>query len=498
MAVVSERSSAPPAGRVRNARAEGGEETFSARHRLDAWTLGIASFFAVALSVLAGLRHYQFGSSKYNLGNFTQAIWNTAHGRLFEATADTGDQMVRLGAHVEPILVLFAPLWWLWPSPLMLLTVQAVALASGALPVYWLARRRLGSTSAARLLAVSYLLYPSVALLALHEFHAVTLAIPFLLYAAWYLDADRILPFAVWAALAASTKEQIGLAVAGLGVWYVLTRRRYRMGTLIAASGLAWSAFAFLVVVPHFSPGGANPYSDRYAAVGGSPGGIVETALSSPQDILNAIATPANAAYVVALVLPVAGLCLLAPLALIPALPELAINLLSGHGLQKTLTWQYVAGIVPFLFLATIHAIRKRPQQTEFLTRIVAMAAAVTFALFTPQMFSWFGEPTNRASARQALSLIPDAVPVSVSGRLGAHLAERRRLLSFPTVREANWIIVDRRDAWIPWPVERWDPERWERAVGRYEHSHDWRVVFDRDDILVLRRRAPESEGPLE
>jgi uncharacterized membrane protein len=486
MATVVGESSARAEPDVRSGDSANAVEEATAER--DRWTVGATGVFAVAFSVLAGLRHHELGSSKYDLGNYTQAVWNTAHGRLFEATGDTGDQMLRLGAHVEPILVLFAPLWWIWPSALMLLTVQAVALASGALPVYWLARKHLGSTAAARRLALAYLLYPSLGLLALHEFHAVALAIPFLLFATWYLDEDRLAPFVVWAVLAAATKEQMGLVVAGLGVWYVLKHRRYRNGGIIALAGLAWSLFAFLLVIPHYAQAGTNPYGARYGAVGGTPGGILHTAVSSPLDIFGAVGTQLNAAYVVALVLPVAGLCLLAPIALIPAIPELAINLLSNQETQKTLTWQYVAGIVPFVLVATIYAIGKRPKQTVFLTRIVVMASAVTFVAFAPQMVSWVQDPIDRTAARDATRLIPEGVPVSVSAVFGAQLAERRRLLPFPVVREANWIIVHRGDAYIPWPVEKIDVPRWQQAVHRYETSPKWRVVFDRSSILVLRR----------
>jgi uncharacterized membrane protein len=51
-----------------------------------------------------------------------------------------GVVMSRLGAHFDPFLALLAPLWWIWASPLVLLAAQAFAVASGALPVYWLAR----------------------------------------------------------------------------------------------------------------------------------------------------------------------------------------------------------------------------------------------------------------------------------------------------------------------------------------------------------------------
>ena len=92
----------------------------------------------------------------------TQAVWATAHGHPLAVTNLQGDQVSRLGSHVDPILVAFAPLWWIWPSPSMLLAAQAVAIALGALPVFWLARKHLGSERAGLGFALAYLLYPAV------------------------------------------------------------------------------------------------------------------------------------------------------------------------------------------------------------------------------------------------------------------------------------------------------------------------------------------------
>ena len=74
-----------------------------------------------------------------------QTVWNTAHGHFLQMTSGDGVQISRLAAHFDPILAAFAPLWWIWPSPEMLLVVQAIAVALGALPVFWLARKHLGS-----------------------------------------------------------------------------------------------------------------------------------------------------------------------------------------------------------------------------------------------------------------------------------------------------------------------------------------------------------------
>ena len=164
--------------------------------------------YAAGFAALSTLRHLSFTTGRFDLGNMVQAVWATAHGHPLAITDLQGEQISRLGAHVDPILVAFTPLWWLWPSPAMLLTVQAAAVALGALPVFWLARKHLASERAALGFALAYLLYPAVQWLTLNEFHPVALATPFLLFALWYLDEDRLVAFAVFAAAACLCKEE--------------------------------------------------------------------------------------------------------------------------------------------------------------------------------------------------------------------------------------------------------------------------------------------------
>ncbi len=176
------------------------------------------------------LRHEAFVTGRFDLGNMVQAVWSTAHGDPLKMTSLHGDQISRLAAHVDPILVLFAPLWWLWPSPNMLLVVQAASIALGAIPVFLLARKHLASHAAALGFALAYLLYPATGWLTLNEFHPVALATPLLLFAFWYLDEERLLPFALFALAASACKEEIALVVAGFGIWYAVAHRSWVTG----------------------------------------------------------------------------------------------------------------------------------------------------------------------------------------------------------------------------------------------------------------------------
>ncbi len=320
-----------------------------------AWSIAVwAAMIAWSAALFAVVRDHfvNYRLARYDLGNMVQAVWSTAEGRPLEIThGTTGEQIVRLGGHVDPILAALAPLWIVVPSPLTLVAVQVGAVALGALPVFWLGRRHLGSERTAALVALAYLAYPWIAWTAVDAFHPVTLAIPALLFAVWFLDSDRLLPFAVCAVLAFATGELMGVVVAALGVWYAVARRRRRAGIAIAAAGVGWTFVALYAIVPRFS-GGESAFYGFYEDVGGSPWGIVRTTLTDPVAILSAVGQGRDLLYVFLLGAPVAFAFLLAPGLAAVALPQLAANHLADLSSATDPHAHYVAGILPFFFAA--------------------------------------------------------------------------------------------------------------------------------------------------
>ena len=69
-------------------------------------------------------------------------------------------------------------------------------------------------------------------------------------------------------ALAATTKEEIPLAIGCLGIWYAVRKGRRSAGLAIFALGLGATLVNVLVVIPHFSASGVSPFAGRYAQVG--------------------------------------------------------------------------------------------------------------------------------------------------------------------------------------------------------------------------------------
>jgi uncharacterized membrane protein len=468
------------------------------RIRVALWS-AIAAY-AAGFGALSVLRHRAFSTGRFDLGNMVQAVWATAHGHPLAVTDLRGDQVSRLGAHVDPILVLLAPLWWVWPSPDMLLVVQALAIALGALPVFWLASKHLASERAALGFALAYLLYPALQWMTLSEFHPVALATPLLLYAFWYLDEDRLVPFAVFALLATLTKEHVALVVAGLGIWYLLARRRPLAGATIAALGVAWSAAAILVVIPSFNEGGSSFYA-RYSEVGGSPEGILETALDEPGTLLSQAFGERSLGFVARLLAPLAVLPLVAPLALVAAAPELGINVLSASPTQTSIHYHYAAASIPALVVAAVFGARRMLRRLprwgpRLATVVVVVALLANYALGAIPVWRAVpgGEKLGTRSmdvtehdriAAGALRVIPDGAVVSATNSLGAHLSERRRVLSFPFVQDAEWIAIDRTQ---PGYADRIAPLPTAVQAAWLRRDPAWKVVFERDGIVVLRR----------
>jgi len=454
---------------------------------------GAAATYGAVFSVAAALYYYSFQEQRLDLGDMVQAVWSTSHGHLLQMTTPTGQEMSRLGAHADVFLVLLVPLWWITASPLAMLILQALAVASGAIPTYWLARKHLGSERAGAHLAIGYLLFPATQFNAFTPsagFHPVSFALPLLMYAIWFLDEKRLLPFALFAVLAASTKEEIPAALGCLGLWYALRKGERITGATIAVAGFTLSALEFLVLIPHYSIAGFSPFAVRYSSVGGTPTGILHTALTHPGVIAHAVFTPHKLLYLGLLFLPFLGLFLREPLLALCAVPDLVINLLSAVTNQTTLDFQYNAGIVPFLLAASIigmSKLKRDPDRVSF----YALAGVALLSFYSPlitlggsvQAFN-SGNALRQAQAH-ALQVVPANAPVAASNELAGYLSARKYITVFPYIHNVRWVVVDKSDE-----TTASDQKSYLRAIKQIDSRPDWKIVYASHGVQVLKKVA--------
>lgn len=316
--------------------------------------------YCLEMSHQAILRYDTFKATAFDLGNMDQVLWNTIHGRLFQFTNQAADWYgppTRLAIHFEPIILPLSLLYLFHADPRILLVFQTLALAAGALPIFLLTRKHIPAWPLlAPLMATAYLLSPALLGLNIFDFHPVSLATPLLLYALLALEYKRYGWFLVACVLAASCKEDIPLALAALGVLLIWKYKLPRLGITLLLGGALWSFLAFKVIIPHFYPGvQANNFWYRYEALGSSPGDAIMNLFLHPWLFFSLFLTLDRFYYLAGLLRSTGFLPLLAPEWLLPALPSLAVNLLSTDSLLYSGVYHYNAAIIPFVMLAAIH-----------------------------------------------------------------------------------------------------------------------------------------------
>jgi len=476
----------------------------------------ICSFLIIAyviyFSWLAITRHAMFRSSALDLGYTTQVVWNTLHGRPFEfSTYENAPidlplaQFKRtdnlLGYHVELLLAPISLLYLIYTSPVMLLVLQAAVIGLGALPAFWLARRRLASGFAGLAFAAAYLLAPALNGAALSDFHAVSLAASLFLFAFYLLEEQRPWAFLATIIAALSAKEDMPLLVFMLGLYLLFWRRRRRLGITTALLGLAWFLVATRVIQPHFNGLPASPFLARMAIFGPTIEATIRNALADPWLIVTWLTRGEVLIYLVGLAATGGFLSLFSPITLAIAAPVLAINIFSNWDWTYSEGAHYSASLIPFVIVSAIygaeHVANQVARRTPLLFRPVAIGLAV-LVLASSLAHQWqIGmAPFSRSYqpprltghhrlGREIMGRIPAGASVSAQANLYPHIAHRPQAYLFPAVNDAEYILLDVTSSPFPLDVAALNAEI-QFLLERGEYG----VIAARDGYLLLRRGA--------
>lgn len=460
--------SAPHAGEVRKAR----------RLPLALVTLG-AIAYAAWFSFFSIQNHHALGTRTFDLGIYDNILWLTGHGNLL------GSSFLRSGSHVsahfDPILILFSPLYLLYPRAEFLLVLQSVWLALGAVPLYVLARRKLDSAWVAAALVLVYLLYPALHGANMYDFHSLTLAGPLLVAGLAALELGAIRTYCVFVGLLLLTREDLSLVVSGIGLYAIFALGRKRLGMVTIGVAVAYLATVKLVVMPDpglfmkessAAYGYAYYYKDLIPFSGEGSAGLLGSLLLNPLFVLKHVTTEPKLQFLFLLFLPLLFLPLLQGGRRTVGLAYGMVFLfLSSRAAVHSTHFQYTTVLYPLAVGMVPPILAELPRRRWFLrtgfdgARMVP-ALALGMAVATAVLASKFGGILPNASfrggftrvewsvspakrqmyawiAETVASLPPDA-SVSATGRLGPHVSNRRRALVFP--READYLFVHQAD----------------------------------------------------
>ncbi len=410
---------------------------------------------AAAYAVFSLLRFHQFETAGFDLGIFDQTVW---HYSRFEAPQNTIRGLDTIwGDHFSPILMLLAPLYWIWSDPRMLLLAQAVALAAAAVPIFLYARDRLGRAPAA-LLALAYLVFWGVQSALDIDFHELAFAPVLLASLLLAVDRRRWRLYAGLVLALLCVKEDQSIVVVFLGL-YLLTLRQWRAAALTAAAGVAWYVLVVKLLIPHYAPTGAYAYFN-YPAFGDGPAAALLHAVTHPGLVVDTLLHPAVKRHTLLyLFVPFLGLALLSRTALL-MVPLLAQRFLSATPTYWVTDFHYTLAIAALLFIGTADGaatlLRIAPRPLAVLRRPALVLMAVVLALnlavsvhldrgvvelVKPERYR---TPAFVAGARRAVAAVPDGVSVAAQDNVIDRLAHRKLAAEIsPSTGSTDYVVAD-------------------------------------------------------
>ncbi|MCC7355139.1 MAG: DUF2079 domain-containing protein, partial [Anaerolineae bacterium] len=309
---------------------------------------------------------------------------------------------------------------------------------------------------------LTYLLFPALQAANLADFHAIPLAAAPIAFAFWFAERRDWPKFLVAVVVLLMIKEDAALLAFLLGAWAALRYRAWRVGLLVVAASLAWFVLATFIIVPHYARTvygeGQSVYFQRYSDLGSGPGEIVRTLLTRPATAWAILTERARLVYVWGLFASAALLPILAPEVLILGGPLLAANALSSYWLQYSGELHYSAPLVPYFVVAAIFGTARVLRWTRGKAWLARVALPLTIGWllvwvvgyqvaegFTPigHEFFWPRVTPHHALLARFKAQIPPRAPGSVTTGLYPHLSHREKLYMFPTVGDAEWVLLD-------------------------------------------------------
>lgn len=427
----------------------------------------VISFVFLAVNIRINIFSYNnFDFGKFDLGNMTQMVWNTLHGRFMYLTDYFGANVPRWAmSHVDPIILLVLPFFLIWQSPLTLIIFQLVLVIFSSVLVYFVSLEVTKSKWASFCFGLTYLFYPAVGYLtAKTAFHGVTVAIPFffaafLVFEIMYNRSDysfsKKFLFWIFVVITMSGKEQLPLYIIMYGVFILLFRnndffsqsgfklqtewaRRYfslvpvKMGLMMIFFGIVWFITAFFIIIPKYASYRSigydkfaekiginqetardvaldNYFLSRYSEFGDSYSDVILGIISNPQKVIKIAFDGDKEDNFVQTFAPLGYIPFLYPQISMIAVPDLLINYMTGAdagGISEIYNHR-ISMIIPVLILSVLYfyvAVIKRSKKLgKSFRNVLCYALPTLLVVLTIYTSSEFGNPVY-LWLKQALS----------------------------------------------------------------------------------------------
>jgi len=439
--------------------------------------------------------HRGLGTSAYDFGLYEQGVWLLSR---FDSPFVTLMGRNLFGDHSSFILLFVVPMYWFDPPTWILLAVQCVVIAAGAIPLFAYALHRLRSGVAACVAAGMYLLHPAVVWTNLENFHPDAFLGPLI---ATVLVAGTLRRWRLyWVAvvLALLVKEDVAVVLVPIGLYLALRGER-RRGLLTAAAALGVGLVMIFVVMRSFT---GVAFRNSWRIPFGGFAGLASRAVTRPWDVVSHLVSDTRPRYLWQVFAPGAFVAFLAPSAFVTGLGVVFVNVLSTFWYQYQVQYHYSLVVVPCLVFATIEGLhRVKVGYRRHAVAVVAISSLMCAYFWVPlplarvDYVAWSPSSPQVVATSEMFALIPADASLAAYHPLTAQLARRHEIYSFPNPFQRSlygpdvFAKGDRLEmadtveyVMLPATMNPDDEAVWARESGAFEEvgRNAWWVVFRR------------------
>lgn len=468
-------------------------------------TIHIISFVAcillIYLSTLAVLRYTSLHSSVFDMGIYDKKIWRISVASLSAIPSEVSQ------GHFQPILIFYALVYKVIDSPVIIQVSQATAMVSGVVPLYLIAKEHLHKPLLVLLISIIYLLYPPVEFNAALDFHPDHLYVPLLLWAFYFAEKGNYWKGILFAGFGAMIKEPLILGTAFFGLYLILAKKKYLIGTstfiifIFMFSIVVFFVRPYINQVPTLEHTGFS-FADTTSMNGGSKIDLLMDTLLmwKARKLL----------FIYFLFAPLLFLPLLGWKRLLPAVPLIVIPFMSTISRHSSIDSQYTVGIIAPAFVALIFSFKMLEERlglkyvNAFVTLVFIMT--LTFNIANgPSLISmnfwktgwaeiWHKSAFSRGEHEDILEEIihkvpsnPTIVVASQANINHARLAHRYEYWLFPDRWEdVDYIILDTKR---PLMVGDYvDKEMYYEVLQKIENDPRFNLEFEQDGVLLYKK----------
>ncbi len=472
--------------------------------------------YMVALTYLQITHHHNLGTRNWDFGLYINCLWHSLRGNFLGCSFISDG--THISRHFDPILVFISPILLIYNKAETLIVFQAAWVASGAIPLYLLAKHKMGNPLFGIALSLVYLFHPAVHGPNMYDFHSIVLAFPVLLWCMYCLETERIKTYYGFLVLLLLIREDTPALAAMMALYLIISGRLYRVAAITIILAVAYGLLVNLVVMA-----GAYSYSFYFKDIkleGYSPAASIFISLfTNPGFVLKYALEEERILYILKLFMPLMMLPLFSRKHYILFVWGLATTLFGSWTGFLRLGTQYSVYWLPFMLASVPIAInnisegrlvrafnfdpkRIRPALTVGMV-LCALSMSSLYGVFWPNSsfrpgyvtFQRYTTPEHAAryeTIKKIQSMVPDDASVLATRRVGAHFSLRKNVWSFHREKEEGQVP----DYVIIWKTDlkrKKDKEIQIPKVKYYKKSTDYEIVLNENGIRVYKRKPERS-----